>query len=275
MKINNALLITEDIIEFNKISKILENEIKTIQYSSFGDNTLVMLPKDGFDLIIVHTHAELLLNNPMFFIEMNVVDFVPPVIVLLPQNDSKFIKDVQNLPEVDFCLLDNFSNDIMIELFIDTVHSAVEIDRRRKEVEKNKLSSSKDKVIPNNLNILVVDDDPLLVKILSRVLQNIGINNIFSVHNGFEAIATALRENIDLIFLDITMPEMDGILTLKMLKTLAHTKHSDVVIITGDTSIDTFRETIKLGAVNYITKPFSKEVILEKLLKIYPGLVYN
>jgi two-component system chemotaxis response regulator CheY len=113
--------------------------------------------------------------------------------------------------------------------------------------------------------ILIVDDDLWMTKVLNKIINNIGYTNVFVVHNGFDAVAKALAEKPDIIFLDLIMPELDGLTTLKLLKTIPDTQHSKIIICSGNNDIENFTEAIKLGAVDFISKPFAAETIKEKL----------
>ena len=124
----------------------------------------------------------------------------------------------------------------------------------------------------NEITVLVVDDDMWMLRVLQKNLRNLGVTKIFTVDNGFSAVATALAEKPDLVFLDLMMPELDGIQTLKMLKTIPETQDAKVIICSGHTDVQNFGKTILLGATEYIAKPFTADIIKEKLKKIYEDI---
>ncbi len=112
--------------------------------------------------------------------------------------------------------------------------------------------------------ILVVDDDEAIRDALMEILED--DYSVVSVDSGFKAIKEIKKSIFDLIFLDIVMPEMDGIETLKQIKD--HDKNLDVIMISA---VDRAREatnSLKLGAYDYITKPFDHEIILSRLEKV-------
>ena len=123
----------------------------------------------------------------------------------------------------------------------------------------------------DDIIVLIVDDDPWMVKVLHKIIKSFGIDNVFGAHNGYDAVATAIKENVNLIFLDIMMPEIDGFQTLAMLKTIHLTMDANIVMVTGNTDIHNFGKAVKLGAIDYIAKPFTPEIIQKKILELFPG----
>ena len=110
----------------------------------------------------------------------------------------------------------------------------------------------------NNLQsqkiILLVDDDPLILRMYQTKLTNDGyrVNTAF---NGEEAIIQARREKPSLIFLDVMMPKMNGVETLKTLKSDPQTAQIPVIILTnlGDKT-DDIEKAKNLGALDYMVK---------------------
>lgn len=107
----------------------------------------------------------------------------------------------------------------------------------------------------DSLSILVVDDNPLNVKLLETVLLKEGYH-IFKAFNGPEARKLAEEHRPDLILLDIQMPGETGFDVARELKKNADTASIPVIFLTGISEIDSKLEGFKLGAVDYITKPF-------------------
>jgi two-component system response regulator HydG len=101
-------------------------------------------------------------------------------------------------------------------------------------------------------NILIVDDEEVVRLSHLRSLARAGYR-AEAVRNGMEAVYVLERRPIDLVFLDLRMPEMDGITLLRAIK--QDWPDCEVVVITGYPSIDTAKEAVKLGAYNYLVKP--------------------
>lgn len=115
--------------------------------------------------------------------------------------------------------------------------------------------------------ILVVDDEETVCNALKRFLTKKGYD-VTTVLSGKEAVTKVKQERPHIVLLDIRMPDMDGIETLKRIKEID--KEVGIVMITAIDEDETGRECIKLGAYDYITKPCSldylENVLMVKLL---------
>jgi len=111
--------------------------------------------------------------------------------------------------------------------------------------------------------ILLVDDEPHIRKYVSLILKQLGSPRLVEAANGEEAIAVYQRENPDLVLLDVNMPKMDGIETLKRLKELD--PKCVVIMLTSLANRETIVQALELGAANYIRKDTPKEEIAQAL----------
>lgn len=106
-------------------------------------------------------------------------------------------------------------------------------------------------------SILIVDDEPLNLKLVAQSLRE--RYSIFVVRSGAEALALLADHNINLILLDINMPDMDGFEVAHELKKLPKTAKIPVIFLTADKTQETIVRAFQSGAVDYITKPFQPE----------------
>ena len=105
-------------------------------------------------------------------------------------------------------------------------------------------------------SILIVDDEESILTSLSSILQDEGYEVVVA-KNGAEALRVYTMDPPDLMLLDIWMPEMDGMETLRRVRELVPT--AQVMMMSGHGSIETAVKAIKLGAYDYIEKPLSLE----------------
>lgn len=110
--------------------------------------------------------------------------------------------------------------------------------------------------------VLIVDDEKDFVAMFSLRLQAQG-EKVSTAYSGKQALEVLSQAPIDVVILDIRMPGMDGIDTLKQIKT----KHPlvEVILLTGHGSTETAVEGMKLGAFDYLMKPAEFEEIAIKL----------
>jgi DNA-binding NtrC family response regulator len=110
--------------------------------------------------------------------------------------------------------------------------------------------------------VLLVDDEVVFTTNMSKLLTNRGYR-VTAVNSGDSAVQALEKENFDVVVLDLKMPGMDGITTLKEIKKLG--LFTETLILTGHGSIDTALEAIKLGAYDYLTKPCEIDELVTKI----------
>jgi two-component system response regulator AtoC len=119
--------------------------------------------------------------------------------------------------------------------------------------------------MPEKEKILVVDDEPSIRKVLQTLLEVDG-HTVDTASNGKEALARVGNgHRPDLIILDVLMPEMDGIETLRQLMQLDRTLN--VIMLSCSNEVTTVVEAIRIGAMDYLTKPFEKPELEAAFLK--------
>ncbi len=108
--------------------------------------------------------------------------------------------------------------------------------------------------------ILIVDDESIVRMSHSRLLRG-GDCKVEAVWNGADALAEMERQAYDLVLLDLRMPEMDGLTTLRAIK--SRWPSAEVVIITGYPTVETAKEAIRLGAYDYLAKPVPPDEVIK------------
>ena len=112
----------------------------------------------------------------------------------------------------------------------------------------------------DDIKILVVDDEPIIIKSCLTILKSEGYN-VEGVLGGKEAILKMEQTAYDLVFTDLKMPEVDGITLIRWIK--QKRPDTGIVIITGYPSQDTIKDALEVGIIDYVPKPFTPAVLLD------------
>jgi two-component system chemotaxis response regulator CheY len=118
---------------------------------------------------------------------------------------------------------------------------------------------------PKEIKILLVDDQPLIRKIVRDILAQLGYMNVEEAENGQDALEKLRMKKFDLIFLDWNMPIMQGIDVLRELRKMPAYKDTPVIMLTAEAEKEKVITAIQEGVTNYIVKPFKPATLKEKL----------
>lgn len=110
--------------------------------------------------------------------------------------------------------------------------------------------------------VLIVDDEEVFANNVAKLLTTRGYR-VTAVHSGADAIDYLGKQDFDVVVLDLKMPGMDGIATLKEIKKLG--VFIETLILTGHGAIDSALEATKLGAYDYLTKPCEIDELVNKI----------
>ena len=110
--------------------------------------------------------------------------------------------------------------------------------------------------------ILIVDDEIEFTEVLAARMESRGMA-VDTAAGGHEALEKAKNKSYDAIILDLSMPEMDGMETLKHL--LSENPDLQVIVLTGYASIEKGVEAIKLGAMEFLKKPAELQELVEQI----------
>ena len=112
--------------------------------------------------------------------------------------------------------------------------------------------------------VLIVDDDTTSISILANILQE--LYDISIALNAEQALRVITKvSNLDLVLLDVEMPEMDGYAICKLLKDNPRTCDIPVIFVTANNNDDDEQRGLELGAVDYITKPFHPAIVKARI----------
>jgi len=116
--------------------------------------------------------------------------------------------------------------------------------------------------------ILVIDDEDIVRTSCSRTLSPEGFE-VSLARNGVEGLKMAGEDRFDLVLTDLKMPDMDGIEVLRSIK--GKWPETEVIIVTGYQTVDTAVKAIKLGAYDYIEKPFTPDALISAVTAALSG----
>lgn len=125
---------------------------------------------------------------------------------------------------------------------------------------------------PRETRFLIVDDMSTMRKIIRTILAQLGYTNVDEAENGKEALAKLRTGNYQFVLMDWNMPEMDGLETLKAIRADEKLKDIPVIMVTAEAKKENVLTAIQAGANNYIVKPFTPEVLKEKIEKVWTAL---
>jgi twitching motility two-component system response regulator PilG len=119
------------------------------------------------------------------------------------------------------------------------------------------------------LKVMVIDDSKTIRRTAETLLKKAGCE-VYTAVDGFEALALIADHNPDLIFVDIMMPRLDGYQTCALIKHNAQYRDTPVIMLSSkDGLFDRARGRI-VGSEEYLTKPFTKEELLDAIRKFAP-----
>ncbi len=114
-----------------------------------------------------------------------------------------------------------------------------------------------------NARVLVVDDNVTNIQVLVSVLERAGLHNIISATSGRTGLDLARDTELDLVLLDLHMPQMDGYAVLEELGTTVASSYLPVLVLTADNTQEAVHRALALGARDFLVKPFdATEVML-------------
>lgn len=121
-----------------------------------------------------------------------------------------------------------------------------------------------------DMKILVVDDFPTMRRIVKTLLKQNGFHNTMEADNGIHAFQLIESENdFELVVSDWNMPEMTGLELLKKVRSDARFKHLPFLMVTAEAEKENIIEAVKAGVSNYVVKPFTGQILKEKLEKVF------
>lgn len=118
------------------------------------------------------------------------------------------------------------------------------------------------------LKVLIVDDSLIIRKKITKLLEKLGHEVVFGAKNGQEAIDAYNSKQPDLVTMDITMPDMDGITAVKNIVKDNH--DAKIIMVTSHGQEDMVIKSIQAGAVGYMLKPITEDKLINAIGEVFP-----
>ncbi len=221
-----------------------------------GKSALAAMPEEQPDLII----------SAMYLPDMTGIDLV------------RVMRDTSELTEIPFILISSETD----EHYLDPIRQAGAIALLPKPFAtadlKRALNATLDYITPNTelleeldlaaIKTLVVDDSLMARNHISKILRNMGIENIMQVENGKEAIKALQADYFDLLFTDYNMPEMDGQELVKYVRNNSTQGSIPIIMVTSESNESHLAAVRQAGVSAICDKPFDANSILALLQQI-------
>lgn len=113
--------------------------------------------------------------------------------------------------------------------------------------------------------ILIVEDEEPIRELIKLALESAGFSSVYTAADGIEGLKLAQKRQPDLILLDLMLPELDGLTLCRLLKNDESTRAIPVIMLTAKSEESDVVLGLELGAVDYITKPFNRKILIARV----------
>lgn len=120
-----------------------------------------------------------------------------------------------------------------------------------------------------NMRVLVVDDFSTMRRIIKNILRQLGFTNVVEADDGTTAWEVLNKDRIDFVISDWNMPKMTGIELLRKVRASEEFADMPFLMVTAEAQQENVIEAVQARVSNYIVKPFTAEVMNEKIEKIF------
>ncbi len=263
---NHVLIVEDNEIDSSQIAKVLQGEKIEISIASTGKKALKLIESNHYDCIILDYTLPDIAGPELLQNVTEVKEKMTPVILY----------SAKDFTAGEMHQVSNNSNTVVakgvnsIEYLLEETVLHLHIDHKELAPEKKKVIENirmKEDILTGK-NILVVDDDVRNLFALTTVFERLNINAI-TAESGKEAI-NILNENpkIDMVLMDIMMPEMDGYETTQKIRREHKNSSLPIIAVTAKAMKGDRQKCIEAGASDYITKPLKIDQLLS-LMRIW------
>jgi CheY-like chemotaxis protein len=265
-EVKDILVVEDNEIDASQIVKILQDDNIQVHIASTGKNAIKLLGEHEYDCIILDYSLPDMPGKELIKEVSEAKRKLTPVIVYSAKDFNKQELGQLNLASNSVLLkgvnsLEHLLEETVLHLHINHKELAAE---KRKIIESNRRKED----ILTGKNILVVDDDVRNLFALTTVFERYNIN-VITAESGKEAI-NILNENpkIDMVLMDIMMPEMDGYETTQKIRREHKNSSLPIIAVTAKAMKGDRQKCIEAGASDYITKPLKIDQLLS-LMRVW------
>jgi len=261
-----VLIIEDNETELEKLSELISNEAIEVVTSTTAKKGLGMLKKGMFDCIVVD----------FMLPDANGIDLINKINLLKQQQTTIILHSARDFTQEELIQLKRLNHKIITKTPTSPIQLFEEI-LVLLHINKTYIDESKLKLIdgirPYNdvldgKKVLVVDDDVRNLFALTAVFERSKIEAI-TAESGREALEILNKDkNIDIVLMDIMMPEMDGYETIQIIRKEPRNKTLPIIAVTAKAMIGDRQKCISSGASDYITKPVKTEQLLS-LMRVW------
>ena len=262
-KVKNLLIVEDDQLMSQTIQKVIRGEDIQVTGVGSGQACLKEISQNDYDCIILDLGLPDMSGFELLkAIEALGIDRIPPIIVYTGQDLTREQNDELKKYAKSIIVKGVKSEERLLDetaLFLHRVMN--DLSDHQQQILK-KLYNGDD--IFKDRKILLVDDDMRNIFALSRVFEERGMR-VFKAENGKKALGQVRDHgDLDIVLMDIMMPEMDGYEAIKEIRKLEHLKNLPVIALTAKAMKEDKQKCLDAGASDYITKP----VDVPKLLSL-------
>ena len=117
----------------------------------------------------------------------------------------------------------------------------------------------------NNIQVMIVDDQPSMRGICKYILTQLGFVNIIEAKSGRDALGKLETTSVDLIISDWNMDDIDGLTLLRVIRNYPRTQALPFIMATGRSDKEQVREAISSGVNNYVIKPYDAQTLKKRI----------
>ncbi len=247
------LVVDDSGIQRQVLCKLLYSfGITDVVQAENGLEALELLNLNTFELVISDLQMRLMDGYELLKTIRNTEKFckMPFIVASSSKTEDTILQNILTLA------------DIHIKKPIDPENLALAID---KALERNKKSSLN--VLDFDIGIMIIDDVNSARKIARKYLSQLGFYNLKEAKSAREAIKEIEKGNIGLILTDWSMPELNGIVLIKILKSSDLTKHIPIIMISAFSERARDVEAADAGAASFISKPYPQQLLYDHIVE--------